>query len=306
MIAASNSRVISFDNLSGIPQWLSDALCRLSTGGGFATRELHTDTEEILFDATRPIILNGIEDIVSNADLADRSLIVTLPQVEEEDRVPEKVLMGDFLLVWPRILGSLLDAVSMALRNLDQINLPQLPRMADFTRWICAAVPALPFSEQDFLRAYAENRRESVSVSIEASSIAPPIQDLAAAGYWEGTATELLRKLNERVPEDIRKDKSWPQTPAVLSNKLRRIAPVLRQTGFSVAFETRGHSKTKFITLGKKAGQTSDRSARNDAFSKASNDLSAVAESESQPADSDRNEQSATAQTDLRPQEKEQ
>jgi hypothetical protein len=57
MIAANNSWVISFDNLSGIPQWLSDALCRLSTGGGSATRELHTDNEEILFDATRPIIL---------------------------------------------------------------------------------------------------------------------------------------------------------------------------------------------------------------------------------------------------------
>src|SRR6266568_3455171 len=91
MIAASNSWVISFDNLSGIQQWLSDALCRLSTGGGFATRELHTDNEEILFDATRPIILNGIDDIAGNADLADWSVIVTLPQVAEEDRIPDKM-----------------------------------------------------------------------------------------------------------------------------------------------------------------------------------------------------------------------
>jgi hypothetical protein len=34
LIAASNSWIVSFDNLSSIPQALSDAFCRLSTGGG--------------------------------------------------------------------------------------------------------------------------------------------------------------------------------------------------------------------------------------------------------------------------------
>jgi hypothetical protein len=63
IIAARNSWVLAIDNLSGIQQWLSDALCRLSTGGGFGTRQLYTDDEEILFDAKRPIILNGIDDI---------------------------------------------------------------------------------------------------------------------------------------------------------------------------------------------------------------------------------------------------
>ena len=118
VIAASNSWILSFDNLSGIPHWLSDALCRLSTGGGFATRELQTDNEEILFDVTRPIILNGIDDIARNADLADRSLIVTLPPIKDENRIPEKLFWADFALALPKILGGLLDAISMSLRNL--------------------------------------------------------------------------------------------------------------------------------------------------------------------------------------------
>src|ERR1035437_950393 len=46
LIAAINSWVIAYANLSGIPQWLSDALCRLATGGGVSTRELYSDTEE--------------------------------------------------------------------------------------------------------------------------------------------------------------------------------------------------------------------------------------------------------------------
>ena len=40
MIRARNGWVLAFDNLSKLPDWLSDALCRLSTGGGFSTRAL--------------------------------------------------------------------------------------------------------------------------------------------------------------------------------------------------------------------------------------------------------------------------
>ena len=66
-IAATNGHVLAFDNVSGLPAWLSDTLCRLATGGGFAVRQLYTDQDEVLFDATRPMILNGIEDFVDPA-----------------------------------------------------------------------------------------------------------------------------------------------------------------------------------------------------------------------------------------------
>ena len=77
-IAASNGHLLAFDNVSGLPYWLSDTLCRLATGGGFATRQLYTDTDEVLFDAARPIVLNGIEDMVSRPDLADRAIFLSL------------------------------------------------------------------------------------------------------------------------------------------------------------------------------------------------------------------------------------
>jgi hypothetical protein len=66
-IAASNGHVLAFDNVSGLPGWISDTLCRLATGGGFAVRQLYTDQDEVLFDAARPVILNGIEEIVTRA-----------------------------------------------------------------------------------------------------------------------------------------------------------------------------------------------------------------------------------------------
>jgi hypothetical protein len=68
-IAASNGHILAFDNLSGLPPWLSDTLCRLTSGGAFSTRRLFTDQDEILFTAARPIILNAIEDVITRPDL---------------------------------------------------------------------------------------------------------------------------------------------------------------------------------------------------------------------------------------------
>ena len=54
-IAAMNGHVLVFDNISDLAEWISDTLCRLSTGGGFATRQLYTDQDEVLLNATRPV-----------------------------------------------------------------------------------------------------------------------------------------------------------------------------------------------------------------------------------------------------------
>jgi hypothetical protein len=42
-------------------------------------RRLYTDDEELVFRAARPILLNGIEDVISRPDLADRAIFLTLP-----------------------------------------------------------------------------------------------------------------------------------------------------------------------------------------------------------------------------------
>ena len=109
MIAANNGYVLAFDNLSGLPAWLSDALCRLASGGSFAVRQLYTDDDEVLFHATRPSLLNGIEDVISRPDLADRSIFLTLAPIAEAQRQSERDLWHQFELARPCILGALLD-----------------------------------------------------------------------------------------------------------------------------------------------------------------------------------------------------
>jgi hypothetical protein len=143
MIAASNGWVVGYDNLSGIRPELSDTLCCLATGGGFGTRELYTDDDEKLFAAMRPVLVNGIEDLATRADLLDRALTLTLPAIPDEKRRDEGGLWRQYEEVRPRVLGALLDAVSAALRDLPDTRLTSKPRMADFALWVTAAGPEL-------------------------------------------------------------------------------------------------------------------------------------------------------------------
>ena len=60
VISANSSWVLAFDNLSHIDDWLSDAFCRVATGSGFQTRQLYTDTSEVILSVRRPIMINSI------------------------------------------------------------------------------------------------------------------------------------------------------------------------------------------------------------------------------------------------------
>ena len=90
IIAANNGWFVCLDNLSRLSMSLSDAICRLATGGGFSTRELYTDSDEILFNVMRPVIINGIEEIISRGDLLDRTIIFNLPRIEKRSGVRKK------------------------------------------------------------------------------------------------------------------------------------------------------------------------------------------------------------------------
>jgi hypothetical protein len=106
MIAARNGWILAFDNISALYPWFSDGLCRLATGSGFATRELYSDEDEVIFSAVRPVILNGIGEVVTRSDLLDRSLLLTLPAIGEERRRDERELRRAFDDVRPRVLVS--------------------------------------------------------------------------------------------------------------------------------------------------------------------------------------------------------
>lgn len=237
VISAANSWVIGFDNLSVIRPWLSDALCRLSTGGGYAIRELYTDAAEIIFESQRPVMFNGITDVANRSDLLDRSLLITLAAIPEDQRRSEKQLWLDFEAARPRILGALLNAVSAGLANEATIKLERLPRMADFALWVAACEAALGWPSGTFMAAYTENRSSINETAMEASLVGPMVmQFMASRSCWEGTSADLLAALEESADEKTQRRQEWPKTPRKLSGDLRRVAPNLRRSGLDVQF----------------------------------------------------------------------
>ena len=246
-IAATNSHVLAFDNVSGLQPWLSDALCRIASGGGFSTRQLYTDLDEVLFDAQRPIILNGIEDIVTRADLADRAILLTLSPIPDEKRKSEEELKADFEAARPAILGVLLDGVAHGLARLPFTKLDRLQRMADFALWGTACETAF-WEKGTFQSAYAGNREEAVETILEGDPVAVTLRALMKdRTKWTGTASALLRELDEKADEGVKRSKTWPKVARSLSNRLRRAAPFLRTVGIEISQERNGRARNIHI-----------------------------------------------------------
>jgi len=250
-IAATNGHVLAFDNISRLPTWISDTLCRLATGGGFAVRQLYTDQDEVLFDAMRPVILNGIEDVIERPDLADRSMFLTFEWINEERRRPESELWSDFERERPRILGALLDAMVVGMANRAKVKLATLPRMADFAIWSAACEPALwpAGTFTTFATAFDANRKELIEGVLDADAIASAIRALMATQEeWVGTASELLVALEGVAGERAAKSKNWPASAEALGRGLRRPATFLRKVGIEIAFERRARTRKILIT----------------------------------------------------------
>jgi hypothetical protein len=237
-IAAANGWVCVFDNLSSLWPKLSDDLARLSTGAGFSTRKLYEDDEEQLFDACRPVVVNGIEDVVVRPDLLDRAVIIHPPRIDDPNRRDEEEFWRAFDEVRPRIVGALLDAVACALARQESVRLAEPPRMADFAKWVVAAEPALGLAEGDFLDRYRANRDQASTLALEASEVTAAILAFVnRKGSWSGSAGELARLLEPDKPP-----KGWPRSPQGMAGALKRSAPVLRQHGVNVDLEERTHA----------------------------------------------------------------
>lgn len=287
IIAAMNSRIVAYDNLSHVEPWLADAICRLATGAGFGKRKLYSDGDEVLVNVSRPTLLNGIPTLLARGDLADRSLEVTLPVIPDDRRRPESEVRADFDAAHPGILALLLDGLATAIRRLPDLKLSKLPRMADFARVACAAAPAFGWKEADndkkdgMLDAILQNRDGVVATVLEADPLATAVQAFAAEaaktdskavadrdllgmgkigtwadGGWSGTATELLSLLGGYVSVEDRRAWTWPKDAARLGARLRRIAPALRRIKVDVAQAREGNTGRRLIAVQRTKDET--------------------------------------------------
>jgi putative DNA primase/helicase len=230
MISAKQSYVLGFDNFSKIDQQLSDALCRLVTGGGFATRKLRTDDTQMIFDATRTIMLNGISDVAERGDLMERMLSIQCPPLTDGKRETERNLERRFRRYYPFFLGALCSVVSKTMAAYS-VKIRTSNRMQDFTSWAIAAEEALGYKNGEFLKAYRANQEELRYNALETPIIAQLLEWRSQSNMtrdWTGTPKDLLQLIY------FKRGGNSSVTPEKLRRELDRAEPALRSVGIFI------------------------------------------------------------------------
>lgn len=227
--AAAGSYVVGIDNLSTVPDWLSDSLCRAATGEGDVKRQLYTDAGLAVISFRRWIILNGIDIGAMRGDLAERSLVVNLERISPQNRRTEEQLGQLWAESYPRIFGALLDLAAGVKRVLPSVELDSSPRMADFAR-VLAAVDQLLGTEG--LKRYSEQAETLAEDTLSADPFLDELRRNITTEF-EGTAAELLIHAAPSN-EDWKPPRGWPKNARQVTSTLRRNAPALRTGGWTV------------------------------------------------------------------------
>jgi len=278
LVAASNSWLQNFDNVSRIPEEISDVLCRLLTGGGIAKRTLYSGDDQTTIEVQRPIIFNAIPSVTDRPDLADRMVTMSCMVIPAAKRRSEADFWADFGAAHSRILGAMLDLVVEGIRNLPNVSKENLQRMADFHSWGRAVENRLG-GPGSFDRAYLANRAGAISATMENDVTASAIRELLEyrGGEWSGSAAELRSDLLDRAgrlteakltqddpdasdserrmarnkgADALARQVDFPKTPRGMSSSVKRLAPVFRAEGIETTQKSeQGHYKRSLIVF---------------------------------------------------------
>ena len=246
--AAMNGYLIPYDNLSHLPMWLSDALCRLSTGSGLSRRTLYTNAEETAFYAKRAIVVTGINPVALRGDIDQRKVRIWLAEIEPSKRQAEAKFEAAFEDARPRLFGAILSALVVGLKNLHTAaKIENKPRMADYAVWGTACEPAYA-NAGDLMKvlniAKAEAGEEVLEHSVAAQALLAHLGKRSES-EWKTTAGALYAQLRATAGElEIWRSDRWPTDGQRLLGELNTVASQLREMGITITREKREGGKT--------------------------------------------------------------
>lgn len=251
-VDAYAGHVLAYDNISSISPAISDAICQITTGGGFGTRRLYSDLDRILIGGYRPVVLAGLQNAIDRSDLAERAVVVSMQHIAAERRRSEAEMWACFQENNAKIFGALLDRIACGLQRLPNVRLSHLPRMADFALW---SVATEAFPPGVFIEAFAGAAADAVEAVAEVDPVVVAIRAfMMGRESWTGTAAALLGELSnhDRTEAAPSKWSTWPRDVSSFGKRLRSASSVLRKTGVEVVIgRAPDRSRTRTITLRK-------------------------------------------------------
>lgn len=244
-----------FDNVSKIPRWVSDALCRAITGDASTRRSLYSDEGALIHAYQRVVMLNGITIQLNRGDLQDRAILLHLEAMQDKDRKTEEQLWKEFEEMRPRLVGALYSTISRAMELYPSIKIEEPPRMADFAQWGEAVARALGYPEGRFLDAYRRNRAQASGIVLAQSPVAVSVLILMEGRErWQGTPTELLNELEGICTKHGLDMAEFPRSASHMSGQLNRLIPNLAAEGLRVESRRSGDRQIIITRVGRPDG----------------------------------------------------
>lgn len=231
----SNSYMVAFDNTAELSKNVSDILCSAITGTVCPKRELYTTNSISIFELHNTVILNGIDILPSQSDLADRCLLLKLQSISEQTRKPESELWEAFDNDHAEILGAIFTTLSTAMSVVQTLNPQKKPRMADAYIDMLAIAIAMGYSEEKFSDIFFGNQTALDKARAEIA-IVEAIAEFMASPYVtgrkvSGTMTEIYRKVKETYSGS---KADLPKSASHFSRKLTAEHAALYAAGFMV------------------------------------------------------------------------
>ena len=195
-------------------------MCCLATGGGYASRKLYTDDEESVFDAKRPIFMNGIVRLSTQADTLSRTVRLTYPKLGYADRISDQDFANRLKRHAPGALHYLLSTFCRALEILPSVKVEKAPRLMDFAKLGVAVAQVMTKdnpelfnknNEEPFMQRYQSQLDGAVQQSLESS---PAIQALiewidVKGGHIDSTVGDLFDDLADMFGH---RKHGWPKS----------------------------------------------------------------------------------------------
>lgn len=233
----SNSYLVTFDNARDFSKDESDILCSAITGGTYSKRQLYTTNEMRVFELQNTIVINGVDVIPKESDLADRCLLLNLLPIPPEKRRTDGDILEDFEAELPEILGCIFNVLSKAVAIYPTLKPAKMPRMASAYKEMLAIAIALGMSAEEFDNIYYENlkklskarAKEDLFVAVR------EYMDKSVDGRsLEGTVSEVYSKIRNNYTGG---KSSLPNSAAHFSRKLKSEYGTFLAAGYIINFD---------------------------------------------------------------------
>ena len=243
----SHNYIAYYDNVSTIPEWISDLFCRAVTGNSASKRGLFTNDDDFYYNFKRIVGVNGIDLAATKADLLDRSIIMQTERIDKKNRKKIKKIWEKFNQLKPYVLGYIFSILSKVLKYKAahrEIDFPDgLNRMADWEEYAEIISRCMGNPDGEFQRVYQENIGVQIDEAIESSLLSQAIIELMNNSEIEEneltkTPTELYTELEKiavnKLHIDPLKIKSWPKSASHLTRRINGMKTILREKGIEI------------------------------------------------------------------------